>query len=64
MRFGFQVEAVTGTMRVDAHALVPPQARDGSRQIPTRGVTADLVTILDAQALAGDPRIVIDEGAG
>jgi purine-binding chemotaxis protein CheW len=66
MRFGFQVGAVSGTIRVDAHALVPlaQQAEEGGRQIPTRGVTADMVTVLDAQALADDPRILIDQGGG
>jgi purine-binding chemotaxis protein CheW len=66
MRFGFQVEAVIGTMRVDAQALVPPSHRveEGGRQILTRGVTADMITVLDAQALADDPRIVIKQGGG
>jgi purine-binding chemotaxis protein CheW len=64
MRFGFRVEAVIGTMVVDAHALLPPsqQMEEGGRQILTRGFTADMITVLDAQALADDPRIVINQG--
>ena len=66
MRFGFQVEEVIGTMRVDAHVLGPPshQVEESGRRIPARGVTADMITVLDVQALASDPRIVINQGGG
>jgi purine-binding chemotaxis protein CheW len=66
MRFGFQVEAVIGTKRVDAHALVPPSHKleEGGRRVPARGVTADMITVLDVQALARDPRIVLNQGGG
>jgi purine-binding chemotaxis protein CheW len=66
IRFGFRVEAVIGTMVVDAHALVPPsqQMEEGGRRILTRGVTADMITVLDTLALASDSRIVINQGGG
>lgn len=57
--FGILAESIEGTRAIAAHELMAAPA-----QVPgacVRGVTADLVTVLDPDALARDPRIVVGE---
>lgn len=65
MTFGAYAEAVAGTVRVGAHELgASPQAASAARRAWIRGVTPEMVAVLDLPALAQDPRITInDEGS-
>ncbi len=64
LTFGIFTEAVAGTLRIRAHEVAPPPAtlaRD--RQAFIRGVTGEMVAVLDLEALVRDPRITVrDEG--
>jgi purine-binding chemotaxis protein CheW len=65
MWFGILADAVAGTIRVGAEELAPPPARlVGGGPSVIRGVTAEMVAILDVDALVGDPRIVVNEEVG
>jgi purine-binding chemotaxis protein CheW len=62
MTFGILADAVAGSSRVAAHDLAPPPAAfEGDRRSFTRGVTRELVALLDLDALAREPRITINE---
>ncbi len=65
MNFGVLAEEAAGIVRVSAeelaHPASPPRA---GRQPFLRGVTRDLIGILDLGALSRDPRIAAGEGAG
>ncbi|MBI4573671.1 MAG: purine-binding chemotaxis protein CheW [candidate division NC10 bacterium] len=62
MTSGIYADAVAGTVRIAAHELAPPPAGPaGGRQGFIRGVTGDMVAVLDVQALGQDPRIVVNE---
>ena len=62
MTFGIGAEAVTGTIPVAASDLAsPPRSLAGDRQAFIRGVTGEMVAVLDLTTLAGDPRIVVNE---
>jgi len=50
---------VLGARRVDAVALTVPASLGTDLRELIRGVTDDLVTVLDLVALARDPRILI-----
>lgn len=62
MTFGIGAEAVTGTIQVEAADLAPPpRSLAGDRQAFTKGVTGEMVVVLDLATLAGDPRIAVNE---
>ncbi len=62
MTFGIGAEAVMGTIRIQASDLAPPpRSLAGDRQAFIRGVTGDMVVVLDLATLAGDPRITVNE---
>lgn len=62
MTFGILAAAVTGSIRIGADDLAPPPAAPvGSGSSPVRGVTADMVAVLDVDALVRDSRMVVNE---
>lgn len=62
VRLGVLADAVCGTQRVPAAALLPPPASLTRDQgLPLVGVTVSMVAVLDLAALAEDPRVVVDE---
>lgn len=65
MMFGIFADAVTGVVRIGVDALAsPPATLAGDRQAFIRGVTGEMVAVLDLEALARDPRITVNEEAG
>lgn len=65
MTFGIVVGTVAGTISVLAHTVAPPpEALTGLRMDLTRGITEELITILDLDALARAPAILINEQVG
>lgn len=65
MTFGILAAAVAGTVRVVAHEVAPPPVTlTGDRQAFIRGVTGEMVAVLDLEALARDPRITVNEEVG
>ena len=65
MTFGVFAEAVLGTVTVGAHEVAPPPvALTGDRQALIGGVTGEMVAVLDLEALARDPRIVVNDAVG
>lgn len=65
LSFGILADAVVGSLQVGAEELAPPPAglvAGGSSVI--RGVTAEMVAVLDVDALVRDPRMVVDEEVG
>lgn len=64
MTFGILADSVAGIVQASAEELAPPPLRDeaGGRTF-LRGMTADRVAVLDVEALAADPRLVINEEA-
>jgi purine-binding chemotaxis protein CheW len=62
MSFGILANAVAGSIRVGAEELAPPPAGLlGVAASVIRGVTAEMVAILDLDALVRDPRIVVND---
>jgi purine-binding chemotaxis protein CheW len=62
MTFGIVVDTVAGTKSVLAHKVAPPpEALTGLRLALTRGMTEELITILDLDALARAPAILVNE---
>lgn len=65
MTFGIVVDTVAGITSVLAHKVAPPpEALTGLRLTLTRGVTEELITILDLDALARAPEILVNEQVG
>jgi purine-binding chemotaxis protein CheW len=65
MTFGVYAEAVMGTVSVGAHEVAPPPViLTGDRQAFLRGVTGEMVAILDLETLARDPRITVNDEVG
>ncbi len=65
MTFGVFAEAVIGTVAVGAHEVAPPPViLTGDRQALLRGVTGEMVAMLDLEALARDPRITVNAEVG
>ena len=63
--FGILTDAVAGIVRVAAGELTPlPVTSARQRQPFVRGVTGELVAVLDLEALAQDPRITVKEEVG
>ena len=51
-----------GTMRVRAHEVMPPPVTLlHDQQAALRGVTGEMVAVLDLEALARDPRLTVDD---
>ena len=65
MTFGIVVDTVAGTISVLADKVAPPpEALTGLRLALTRGMTEELITILDLDALARAPAILVNEQVG
>jgi purine-binding chemotaxis protein CheW len=62
MSFGILADAVAEVVQVPVEEMAPPPL--GGSGMFLRGMTRERVAILDVEALAGDPRLVIDEGTG
>jgi twitching motility protein PilI len=61
MTFGLLADEVSGVVRLDARDLAAGEATGRGRQAWLRATTADMVTILDLDALAKDPRLTVNE---
>ncbi|MCI0407905.1 MAG: chemotaxis protein CheW [Acidobacteria bacterium] len=62
MPFGIFADAVAGTVRVSAQNVSPsPVIATGDHQAVVRGVTEEMIAVLDLEALARDPRIVVNQ---
>jgi len=65
MTFGIIVDTIAGTMSVPARKVAPPpEAFTGIRRAVTRGVTQELITVLDLGALVQTQEIVVNEDVG
>lgn len=65
MIFGIFADGVAGTVQVAAQDVSPPPvALTGEHQAIIRGVTKEMVAVLDLEALARDPRITVNEEVG
>ena len=61
MTFGLLAEAVSGVVQGDARAVAPPPGTLAvDRQALLRGVTGEMVAILDLEALTRDPRFIVN----
>lgn len=61
-RLGFLAEAIEGVAAVAEHEITSPSlAGDGTRSPLVRGVTRELVAVLDVEAMVRDPRIIVNE---
>jgi chemotaxis signal transduction protein len=55
-------DAVSGVERIGAHEVAPPPiAPTGGRQTFIKGVTREMIAVFDLQALAREPRIVVND---
>jgi purine-binding chemotaxis protein CheW len=62
MTFGVFSDAVEGLVRVGADEVGPPPVSlKGVRQAFIRGVTGEMVAVLDLESLARDPRITVKD---
>lgn len=62
MRFGIFADSVSGTACVERHDVAPRSVPTGDdRQTWLRGVTGDMVSVLDLDALVRASRIVVNE---
>ena len=61
MTFGLLADGVAGVVQVAADQLAPPPRGDEGTLL--RGITTDRVAVLDLEALAADPRLVVSEEA-
>ena len=62
MTFGIFAGAVTGTVRIGVEEVAPsPATSAADRQGLIRGVTGEMVAVLDLDALSRDPRITVNE---
>ncbi len=60
--FALRADAVIGTRRIGAEELGPlPSGAAPHRGAWFRGLSADMILVVDLAALAGDPRIAIDD---
>ncbi len=65
MRVGLLADAVEGNEEYPPTRLAPPLASDGITDIKyIAGIHAGTVTMLNMEALLGDPSLVVDEGPG
>jgi purine-binding chemotaxis protein CheW len=62
LSFGILTDMVVGTVQCAASDLSPPPAElPAARRIFLKGVTAEMVAVLDLEALARDPRLIVNE---
>ncbi len=62
MTFGMVVDSVVGILSVPAHKVAPPSAvLSGLALAITRGITEELITILDLDVLARTPEILVKD---
>jgi hypothetical protein len=62
MTFGILADAMLGTLRVGVHEVMPlPWPLLHDHQAFLQGITGEMVAVLDLEALAQDPRIMVDE---
>ncbi len=60
--FGIAADSTEGSVRVDAGELGPPPVAPKSAGAPLiRGVAGATIAVLDVEALARDPRVVVNE---
>lgn len=65
MTFGIFADGVAGTIRLGADEVAPPPViLAGDRRALVRGVTREMVAVLDLEAFARDPRITVNEEVG
>jgi purine-binding chemotaxis protein CheW len=65
LSFGILADTVVGTVQCAASDISPPPAAlAAARRIFLKGVTADMVTVLNLETLARDPRLIVNEGIG
>ena len=63
--FGIYADAVGGIVQVSLPDLAPaPSALGPGRQRLIRGITGEMVAVVDVEAMARDPRIVVNEEVG
>lgn len=62
MTFGIHTDGIAGTLQIGSHEVAPPPATlTGGRQAFIRGVTKEMIAVLDILALIQDPRIVVND---
>ena len=62
MTFGIVADTVVGTLSVPAHKVaLPSAALSGLSLALTRGITEELITILDIDALARTPEVLVKD---
>jgi purine-binding chemotaxis protein CheW len=60
--FGIAADTIAGTLSVPAHKVAPPpEALTGLRLALTSGMTEELMTVLDLDALARTPEILVND---
>jgi purine-binding chemotaxis protein CheW len=65
MTFGILADALLGAIRVGAHEIMsPPAVLRHDHQALLRGVTGEMIAVLDLEALAQDPRIMVNDEVG
>jgi purine-binding chemotaxis protein CheW len=60
MRFGLRADEVQGVVRIAAEELGPAAPGTGLSSW-IRGITDGMVAVVDVEALAADPRLIVDE---
>ncbi len=62
LTFGILADSVGGIVRITADELAPPPATLGAdRQASIRGVTGEMIAVLNLEALVRDPRITVSD---
>ncbi len=65
LSFGILADMVVGTVQcAESDLSPPPTGLPAARRIFVKGVTAEMVAVLDLEALAQDPRMIVNEGIG
>jgi purine-binding chemotaxis protein CheW len=65
MQIGLAADEVSGVVRVSPREIAPPPGVPaGGRERVVRGVTGELVSVLDLEALARHPRLEVRDEVG
>jgi len=65
MTFGIAAETIDGTLSVQTRKMAPPpEALTGLRLAITRGITEELITVLDLDTMARTPEILVNDEVG